>query len=91
MSLLGPCSSPAIAGLTIDHKPEGFLELDATRAKLGTAPAACIVGLETAHNLIIDFLWSQQYEQVYVTPSSVVKSNRGRFSSSGARREIGSV
>jgi transposase len=78
----------AIAELTIDHKAEGFLELDAARAKLGVAPAACIVGLETAHNLIIDFLWSRQYEQVYVIPPSVVNSNRGRFGSSGARTDL---
>jgi hypothetical protein len=40
-----------IAELTIKHTPEGFLELDAVRARLGVTPAMCIVGLETAHNL----------------------------------------
>lgn len=76
-----------IAELTIEHTPEGFLELDAARTRLGAAPATCVVGLETAHNLVIDFLWSRQYEQVYVIPPSVVKSNRGRFGSSGARTD----
>jgi len=77
-----------IAELTIEHTPEGFLELDALRAQLGATPAMCIVGLETAHNLVIDFLWSRQYEQVYVIPPSVIKSNRGRFGSSGARTDL---
>jgi transposase len=76
-----------IAEQTIDHTPEGFLELEAACARLGTTPAACMVGLETAHNLIIDFLWSRQYEQVYVIPPSVIKSSRGRFGSSGARTD----
>jgi transposase len=44
-----------------------------------------MLGLETAHNLIIEYLWSQAYQQVYVIPPSVVKSNRGRFRQSGAR------
>lgn len=76
-----------IAELTIEHTPEGFLKLDAARARLGVTPATSVVGLETAHNLIIDFLWSQQYQQVYVIPPSMTKSNRGRFGSSGARTD----
>ena len=76
-----------IADLTIGHTPDGFLELDATRAKLDISSATCLVGLETAHNLIIDFLWSRQYEQVYVIPPSVIKGSRSRFGSSGARTD----
>jgi transposase len=76
-----------IADLTIEHTPDGFLELDATRAKLDISSATCLVGLETAHNLIIDFLWSRQYEQVYVIPPSMIKGSRSRFGSSGARTD----
>ncbi|NIV30461.1 MAG: transposase [Anaerolineae bacterium] len=79
----------AIARLTISHTAQGFLQFDAAREALGVAPADCMVGLETAHNLLIDFLWSRQYSQVYVIPPSVVKSNRGRQSSSGARTDQG--
>jgi transposase len=77
-----------IAEQTIEHTPEGFIALDVARAKLGSTPAECVIGLETAHNLIIDFLWAQQYEEVYVVPPSVIKSNRGRFGSSGARTDL---
>ena len=77
----------SIAQLTIPHDPDGFLKLDAARATLGVAPQDCAVGLETAHNLLIDFLWSRQYTQVYVIPPSVTKSNRGRFGSSRARTD----
>ncbi|NIO38822.1 MAG: transposase, partial [Burkholderiales bacterium] len=73
--------------LTIPHTPEGFLKLDAARSTLGVTAQDCVVGLETAHNLIIDFLWSWQYQHVYVIPPSVTKSNRGRFGASGARTD----
>jgi transposase len=77
----------AIAQLTIPHTPDGFLKLDVTRAALGVAPRECMVALETAHNLLIDFLWSRQYHHVYVIPPSVTKSNRGRFGASRARTD----
>lgn len=76
-----------IARRTIPHKPEGFLELEALRQQLGVTAGDCLVGLETAHNLLIDFLWSRNYTNVYVVPPSVVKSNRGRYGQSGARTD----
>jgi len=48
-----------VARMTIPHSLEGFVQLDAARRKLGLAPDDCTVGLETAHNLIIEYLWSQ--------------------------------
>jgi Transposase len=75
----------ALAQLTIPHSPDGFLHFDATRQRLCASPAECLVALETAHNLFIDFLWSHNYTQVYVVPPNIVKSSRGRFGSSGAR------
>jgi len=74
-----------VARLTIPHSQDGFVQLEAARRKLGLTPDDCMLGLETAHNLIIEYLWSQAYQQVYVIPPSVVKSNRGRFRQSGAR------
>ena len=44
---------------------------------MGPEPADCLIGLETAHNLFIDYLWSQAYSQVYVLPPNQVKSNQG--------------
>lgn len=78
-----------IASLTIPHTVEGFAQLDATRRKLGLAQGDCVVGLETAHNLFIDYLWSQDYAQVYVLAPSTVKGNRGRFGHSGAKNDPG--
>jgi len=77
----------ALAQFEIPHSPEGFLRLDETRWRMKLAPEDCVVGLETAHNLLIDFLWSRGYIRVYVVPPTTVKSNRKRFSSSGARSD----
>ncbi len=77
----------ALAQLTIPHSPDGFLKLESTRQKLNLTPKECLAALETAHNLLIDFLWSHDYTQVYVVPPHVVKSSRGRFNSSGARAD----
>lgn len=77
----------AIATLMIEHCPEGFLRLDKARSQLGAAPMECIVGMETAHNLLIDFFWDRGYNQVYVVPPQTVKCNRGRYRQSGARSD----
>jgi hypothetical protein len=57
-----------VAELTIPHQPDGFEQLDAVRRKMGLAAGECWVGLETAHNLAIDFLWARGYHQVFVIP-----------------------
>ena len=74
-----------IAQLTIPHQPAGFHRLETTRQRLGVTTTDCLVGLETAHNLLLDFLWDQGYQHIYVIPPLVVKSSRGRYGSSGAR------
>ncbi|HIQ01203.1 MAG TPA: IS110 family transposase [Anaerolineales bacterium] len=79
----------AVVRLTVPHTPEGFLQIEATRQKLGMAQEDCLIGLETAHNLVVDSLWSQGYSNVYVIPPGVVKSVRGRYGQSGARTDQG--
>jgi transposase len=74
-----------IGQLTMAHTPEGLLNLEKTRRHLGVSRDECLIALETAPNLVIDFLWAQQYPQIYVIPPSVIKSCRGRYGSSGAR------
>jgi len=74
-----------LAYLMIPHNPEGFSQLDDRRRKLGLTADECQVGMETAHNIFIDYLWSQGYIQLYVLPPSQVKSNQGRFRQSGAK------
>lgn len=78
----------AILGqLTMAHTPEGLQNLEKTRQYLGLDREECLVALETAHNLVIDFLWAQGYPCIYVIPPSVIKSCRGRYGSSGARSD----
>jgi len=74
-----------LASLSIAHRIEGLVQFDAARQKLGLAVDDCLIGLETAHNLLIDYLWSQMYTQVYVLPPNQVKSNQGRFRQSQAK------
>ncbi len=76
-----------LAQLSMSHTPEGLLNLEKTRLYAGLELADCWVALETAHNLVIDFLWSRGYPQIYVIPPSVIKSCRGRYGSSGARND----
>lgn len=74
-----------IARLTIPHKADGFRKLEATRQQLEIAAEDCLVGLETAHNLLVDYLWERGYSQVYIIPPAVVNSSRGRYGNSGAK------
>jgi transposase len=80
-------SGAGIAQCTIPHTTEGFLHMDGIRRDLGLATDDCLIGLETAHNLVIDFLWARAYRHIYVIPPSMVKSNRGRQGQSGARTD----
>ncbi len=43
-----------VTHLTVLHTPDGFLKLDSVRQQLGVTANECRVGLETAHNLLID-------------------------------------
>ncbi len=77
----------AIAQMTIPHGLEGFEQLEHTRQRLGLELNSCIIGLETAHNLIVDFLWSRGYSRIYVVPPTTIKGNRSRFRHSRARSD----
>jgi transposase len=76
-----------LAKLVIAHTPDGFAQFDKQCRSLGLPPTDCLIALETAHNLLIDFLWSHDYQQVYVVPPSQVRANRGRYSASHARND----
>ncbi|HFD40023.1 MAG TPA: IS110 family transposase, partial [Anaerolineae bacterium] len=71
------------AAFEIPHSVAGFARLDKERAKFGVPATECLVALETAHNLIVDYLWDHHY-QVYVIAPTVVKGARGRYGASGA-------
>jgi transposase len=74
-----------IARLTIPHQPDGFRKLETTRQRLGVSADECLVGLETARNLLLDHLWDHGNEHIYVIPPGVIKSSRRRYGHSGAR------
>jgi transposase len=80
-------SGKAISQQVIDHDQRGFQGLHKRCQELGSAPNECYIGIETSYNLLVDELWSYGYEHIYVIPPSVVKSCRGRYSSSGARTD----
>ena len=72
---------------TIGHSPQGFEAFDAQRRKLGVGVEECLVGVETEHNLLMDYLRSRRYERIYVLPPSLVKDARGRFGASRAKTD----
>jgi transposase len=74
-----------MAYLCIPHKLEGFVQFDALRARLGLAVGDCVIGIETAHSLLVDYLLNQNYPAVYVLPPSQVHANQGRFRQSRAK------
>ncbi len=74
-----------ISQFVMAHNPDGLLKLEEARRRLGYSRDECLVAVETAHHLIIDFLWDRGYQQVYVIPPSVIKSSRGRYGQSAAR------
>lgn len=74
-----------LAYICIPHSLAGFQAFDRQRAQLGLRVADCVIGIETAHSLLVDYLISQQYPAVYVLPPNQVHANQGRFRQSGAR------
>jgi len=70
--------------LTVAHSPEGFERFNAEREKLGVSAEECVVGIETHHNLFLDYLSSHGYQQAYVLPPFQVSRSRGRHGASGA-------
>jgi hypothetical protein len=54
---------------------------------LGLTGDDCWVGLETAHTLLIDFLWEQGYRQVFVIPPGAIKGARRRYRQSNAHTD----
>jgi transposase len=69
----------------IPHTIAGFRQLDQACQSLGVGRQEVIIGLETAHNLLVDYLWDQGYEPIYVLPPSAVKSAQKRYRQSGAK------
>lgn len=62
----------------------GFRRLAQQVNKLNPEPANCLVAIETAHNLLVDYLHDLGYT-LYILAPSLVSSNRGRQGSSRAK------
>jgi hypothetical protein len=74
-----------IQQMSVDHSVEGFLKLETICQSLGASPKEVVIGLETAHNLLIDILVERSYPSIYILPPGQVKSNAGRYAQSGAK------
>ncbi len=74
-----------LMSLQVPHSVAGFVQLDQARQELGVSVQECVIGLETAHNLLVDYLWDRGYEQIYVLPPNAVQSAQGRYRQSGAK------
>jgi len=70
---------------TIPHSPAGLEAFDQQRQILGVDVEDCLVGIETEHNLVVDFLTSRGYPQIYVIPPSMMQASRGRFGTTKPR------
>lgn len=77
----------AIARKVIAHTPAGFAEFEHQRERLKVEPAECVIGIETAHNLLVDYLWGHHYSQVYVIPPNQVNRESQARWPSGARSD----
>lgn len=73
--------------LVIEHSPPGFLKIEQARQRLGIEPGECVVGIETAHNVLIDYLIERGYARLYVLPPNVVKSAQAIDRQSGAKSD----
>jgi transposase len=73
--------------IKIEHTPQGFVELDKVRERLGIPSSECVVGIETHHNVLVDFLIERGYSRMYILPPNAVKSSQGRYRQSGAKSD----
>jgi hypothetical protein len=74
-----------IAQQRLSHK--NLNQLETLRQQFDIEAQECRVALETAHNILIDYLWGHDYQQVYVVPPNVVKSSCGRYCQTGAHTD----
>jgi transposase len=71
--------------LQIGHSLAGLSQLEEAIQGLGLSKEEVVLGLETAHTLLIDFFIDRGYGNLYVLPPSQVKSNQGRYAQSKAK------
>lgn len=77
-----------LAAFSLDHDPQGLARLEDVRKQLRAPASQCLVALETAHNLVVDFLWAHHYT-VYVIPPKAVNRYRDRHRQSRSQSDAG--
>jgi transposase len=75
-----------VSQIEFKHSAQGFEQIEIERRKLSVPASECLVAIETAHNLVVDFLLDRGYE-VYIIPPQATKGYRNRQRSSGARTD----
>lgn len=75
-----------VSQLTFPHTEAGFAQVEAERRKLGVPPQECLVAIESAYNLLVDFLLEHSYA-VYIIPPQATDAYRNRQRSSGAHTD----
>jgi transposase len=75
-----------IKEIEIPHSVAGFEEIERQRCKLAVPARECLVAIETAHNLLVDYLLHRGYV-LYVIPPQAMPGYRRRHKSSGARTD----
>jgi len=76
-------SGAQVSRLQFEHSLVGFTRLDDERRKLGVPAHDCLVAIETAHNLVVDFLLERGYP-VYIIAPQATDGYRNRQRRSGA-------
>jgi len=77
-----------LARFQVPHSLQGFEKLEKRLKAVNPRAAACLVGIETQENLLVDFLCERGYP-LYVVAPGTVNSNRGRHRASGAKDDDG--
>ena len=75
-----------VSQIEFKHTLDGFQRFDDERRKLGVPPSECLVAIETAYNLLVDFLLDRDYI-VYLIPPQATKGYRNRRRSTGAHTD----
>jgi transposase len=75
-----------VSQVEFKHTLEGFQRFDDERRKLGVPPSECLVAIETAYNLLVDFLLDRGY-LVYLIPPQATRGYRNRQRSTDAHTD----
>lgn len=72
-----------VSQIEFAHSPMGFARIETERCQLQVSACECPVAIETAHDLLVDFLLDREYP-VYLVPPQATAGYRNRQRSSGA-------